>query len=476
MIEDDVLHGATTDGVIQMAGLWSLLMNCHGGVGFGVKALDGSYRVANQALERLLCQDSGQLLGKAESSFLPANALAALARCDQRILDGAAAASEEIELMVDDQPARYLWLKLPVLGPDGKRQSIASIVHAYSPQQAPAAVQQQTLDRLQQVNRELQQTVAELEQVASTDKLTGIWNRRRLEDCVRREMERFERYKHPLSLLIIDIDFFKAINDQYGHGTGDHVLQLLTTLLQGGLRGADSLARWGGEEFVILCPDTNRATAATLAERLRAQVAQTRFPDVGQLTVSVGVAECDAGESWGEWFQRADEALYRAKAEGRNQIHLAPETGGSVDTEKCLPASFVQLVWRAAYECGNERIDGGHRQLFSDANDLLSAILSERSAESVNALVGKLLADVRQHFAEEETVFVAAGYPGAAAHIVMHQQLVAQSLNMGEAFRAGKQGLGDVFQFLAHDVITRHLLGADRKFFDHLRRKASFAG
>ena len=130
----------------------------------------------------------------------------------------------------------------------------------------------------------------------------------------------------------------------------------------------------------------------------------------------------------------------------------------------------------AAYECGNETIDGGHRQLFSNANDLLAAILSERSADDVKALVDRLLADVRQHFAEEEAVFVAAGFPDAAAHVALHRQLIAQSLRMGEDYSAGKQGLGEIFQFLAHDVVTKHLLGADRKFFDHLQRKATFAG
>ena len=474
MIEDDLLHDATKDGVVPMAGLLAVLMNSGCAVGFGVKALDGSYRVANQTLEQLLSQGSRAVLGKSDSELLPVEVLTALARADQRVLAGATAAAEEIELAVDARRARYLWLELPVLDQDRMLQAIASLVYACSPQQAPDSLLQ-TLDRLQQANQELQQTVAELEQLASTDKLTGLWNRRRLEDCVRREMERFERYQHPLSLLLFDIDCFKAINDRYGHASGDEVLQRVTALLQGGLRGADSLARWGGEEFVILCPDTNLATARRLAERLRAQVGKARFPQVGQLTVSVGVAECDAGESWGEWFQRADEALYRAKAQGRNQVQLAPGADRPLGTGEGAAANFVQLVWRSAYECGNETIDGGHRQLFSNANDLLAAILSARSADEVNALVDRLLADVRQHFAEEEAIFVAAGFPGAAAHVAMHRQLIAQSISMGESYRAGKQGLGEVFQFLAHDVVTKHLLGADRKFFDHLQRKATFA-
>lgn len=196
-----------------------------------------------------------------------------------------------------------------------------------------------------------------------------------------------------------------------------------------------------------------------------------RVADVDRLTISIGVAECRAGETWDEWFQRADEALYRAKAAGRNQVQLAPEAALPADAGDYLVANFVQLVWRSAYECGDEAIDRGHRLLFSDANELLAAILSGQAAERVNTMVDRLLTDVLEHFHDEETVFVAAGYPRAEEHIAMHRDLVSQSLKMAAAFRAGTQGVGDVFKFLAHDVITRHLLSEDRKFFDHLRRQ-----
>ncbi|HRD93850.1 MAG TPA: diguanylate cyclase [Accumulibacter sp.] len=475
MNEDDLIQTTLADdGVIQMAGLLPLLMHVGGGVGFGVKGLDGRYRLANPVMERLLCHDGGTLAGRSESELLPAALQAPLERCDQRILSGAAVASEELDLPLDGHPGHYLWLKLPVLGADQKLQSIVSLVYESPPQQASRTVQQ-TLDSLRQANQELQRAVVELEQVASTDKLTGAWNRRRLEECVGSEMGRFERYQHPLSLLIVDIDFFKAINDRYGHGCGDLVLQSLTGQLQGMLRGTDSLARWGGEEFVVLCPDTNRATAATLAERLRARIAEARFPEVGQLTVSVGVAECGAGETWAEWFQRADQALYSAKAGGRNQVQLAPEARGAGDASENFAANFVQLIWRSAYECGDEAIDRGHRLLFADANELLSAILSGQAPELVNPMVDRLLGDLLEHFRAEETVFVAAGYPGATQHIAEHRELVARALATAAAFRAGTQGVGDVFKLLAHDVITRHLLNSDRQFFDHLRRHRSTA-
>jgi diguanylate cyclase (GGDEF)-like protein/hemerythrin-like metal-binding protein len=468
MSDEALTRALADDGVIRMAGLVSLLMSASAGVGFGVKGLDGRYRLANREMERLLCRGASRLAGRSESDLLPAHLLARLARCDQRIIDGAPAAYEEIELPVGGSIRQCLWLKLPVLGADQELQSIASIIHevARSPE-LPAM--QQTLDRLRQANQELQQTVVELEQVAGTDKLTGAWNRRRLEESVRSEMERLNRYEQPLSLLLVDIDHFKAINDQHGHGAGDQALQAVTSLLQSRLRGTDGLARWGGEEFVVVCPNTGRSAAALLAERLRGQIASAEFPLIGQLTVSIGAAECSPGDAWEDWFQRADEALYRAKTGGRNQVQLAPETTPAPDTQEYVVANFVQLVWHSAYECGNELVDRGHRQLFADANELLSAILCEREESRVDTIVDTLTADVLQHFADEEAIILAAGYPGAAEHVVLHRQLVTQARRLLDDYRAGKQGVGDVFQFLAYDVVTRHMLGADRAFFPYLR-------
>ncbi|WP_186406630.1 diguanylate cyclase [Candidatus Accumulibacter aalborgensis] len=468
MNENDLIQAIASDGIIRVAGLLSLLMPESGGVGFGVKGLDGRYRLANRMLDRLLCQGSGRVDGRSESDLLPAHLREQLARCDQALVDGAPVASTEVLLPVDSVSSHCLWLKLPILGADGKLKSIASIVHQVS-QPHPTTAMQQTLACLEQANQELRRTVVELEQVASTDKLTGAWNRRRLEESVRTEMDRLNRYEHPLSLLIVDIDFFKVVNDQHGHATGDQVLRELTKLLHDTLRGTDSLARWGGEEFVVICPNTRRVPAGELAERLREQVAGAIFPVVGQVTVSIGVAECSLGESWEDWFARADEALYQAKGSGRNQVQLAPAATTADDAQAPVAANFVHLVWRSAYDCGDEVVDRGHRLLFANANGLLSAILSGHSADGVDAQVDSLIADVLQHFGDEEKVIVAAGFPGATEHIVLHRELVAKAAKLVDEYRAGKQGLGDMFQFLAYEVITKHMLGADRQFFPYLR-------
>lgn len=326
----------------------------------------------------------------------------------------------------------------------------------------------QVLGELSTMQEKLKVVIGELDHLASTDKLTGSWNRRRLEETVRSEMDRLKRYDHPLCLMVFDIDFFKKINDCYGHNAGDQVLVELAAKIRSSLRTSDSLTRWGGEEFVVLCPNTTLSTASLLAERLRNKIAGASFPEVEHVTVSVGVAECVHGESWEQWFKRADEALYRAKTGGRNQVQVAPEAQNRTAAGEHIAANLVQLVWHGSYECGNEVIDREHRALFDDANELLSAMLSGRPADEVRILVDTLTRDVVKHFQDEMEILVASGYPGVEAHAALHRELVNGVVALVERFHAGTLGIGELFNFLAHDVVAKHLLGADREFFSYI--------
>ena len=150
------------------------------------------------------------------------------------------------------------------------------------------------------------------------------------------------------------------------------------------------------------------------------------------------------------------------------------ECGGPGDTpqrvgagEK-ISASFVQLTWHSAYECGNALVDDQHRMLFRDANNLLFAILSERPKDEVSSLIDTLIRDAVQHFKDEEQIFTAAGFPDAVEHAAIHRQLIDSAAILLGRFNAGTLALGELFQFLAHDVLARHLLRTDRKFFPYL--------
>ncbi len=169
----------------------------------------------------------------------------------------------------------------------------------------------------------LQAANAELQRLATTDRLTGAWNRTYLEETLVAEMGRAERYRQPLSLLIFDIDHFKAINDSHGHLVGDEVLIELTRRVRAHLRAVDVLARWGGEEFVLLLPHCGAVEARRVADKLRALVAEPPFPVAGQVTASFGLAQWQPEEPLDTWLKRADDALYAAKAAGRNRVRLA---------------------------------------------------------------------------------------------------------------------------------------------------------
>ncbi len=155
---------------------------------------------------------------------------------------------------------------------------------------------------------------------AITDPLTRVFNRRHLESCLVNAIARHGRSAAPASLLLLDVDHFKQINDQYGHEAGDRVLKGIVALVAKRTRVLDQLFRVGGDEFALLLPDTREPDAAILAEHLRGSVAESRILDGRPPSVSIGVSELQAGESMDGWMRGADEALYRAKNAGRNRV------------------------------------------------------------------------------------------------------------------------------------------------------------
>ena len=159
-----------------------------------------------------------------------------------------------------------------------------------------------------------------LEKIANTDMLTEIYNRRYFMRRTNDEIAEALRYGQTIALIMLDIDHFKSINNRFGHLAGDKVLKALAAKIHGQLRSVDLLARWGGEEFIILMPHCNISDAAHLAEKLRKTVSEKPFDDVGDVHISLGAAQYRQGEEFDQWLQRADRALYRAKSEGRNTV------------------------------------------------------------------------------------------------------------------------------------------------------------
>jgi len=164
---------------------------------------------------------------------------------------------------------------------------------------------------------------ARLQQRADSDDVTGVLRRAPAEQAIGAEMERARRHGSPFSVILFDIDGFKTINDEHGHGPADEVLKQLTQLVTTRLRENDYFARWGGDEFVIVLPHTVCDGAVQLAHALQERLAGATFVDHIEVTLSVGVTEYTDGDTLGTLIKRADEALYAAKWGGRNQVVTA---------------------------------------------------------------------------------------------------------------------------------------------------------
>lgn len=168
---------------------------------------------------------------------------------------------------------------------------------------------------------ERKQAEEEIALQATTDPLTGIANRREFHAQLKKEVERSKRYATPLSLIMYDIDHFKRINDTFGHDAGDSVLRELAELVKRHIRTVDTLARWGGEEFMIIMPQSDGMAAGDAAEKLRGEITQHPFKGVGTLTVSFGVTAFTPHDDINAFLKRVDDALYQAKKSGRNRVN-----------------------------------------------------------------------------------------------------------------------------------------------------------
>ncbi|WP_036839987.1 bacteriohemerythrin [Pleomorphomonas oryzae] len=174
-----------------------------------------------------------------------------------------------------------------------------------------------TLERL------VAQRTEQLERLVNTDPLTELLNRRAFDERLDLEIQRAQRYNRPLSLLFIDIDHFKQVNDRHGHVIGDEVLRMMAAVLRNGLRGTDAACRYGGEEFAVILVETDRLEALSIAERIRTAAENTRLEQLGQsTTISIGISSLTREDLAVDLVQRADDSMYIAKKNGRNQSHM----------------------------------------------------------------------------------------------------------------------------------------------------------
>lgn len=216
--------------------------------------------------------------------------------------------------------------KIPPAGPTELGQ-LGAALQQFRNITAEARSRENALQRnklnLQQAMEELQIKTSELEKLAITDSLTGLANRMSLDNTLRAEMKRFHRHNHNFSIILMDLDYFKKINDQLGHQAGDKVLKNVARTIQRNVRQTDCPGRWGGEEFMIICPETDIQGGAVLANKIRQELESWSAKGVATVTASFGVTQINQDDDEDGLLIRVDAALYKAKKNGRNRVELA---------------------------------------------------------------------------------------------------------------------------------------------------------
>lgn len=301
------------------------------------------------------------------------------------------------------------------------------------------------------------------QQMILRDKLTGIWNRRKLEEVGEGEVQRLVRQGTLTSLLMLDLDDFKEINDSLGHAAGDAALQAVTSSWLSILRSTDILGRWGGEEFVVILPGTSVNDALLIAETLRAATSSTTVGGTSGITVSIGVSSCLSYDSWKSWFDRADAALYRAKTAGKNQVcHDIPiewQDGASL------------IHWSPLFEAGNSELDADHRQLVERANQLLRSVRSNGDKATVTQYLNEIGLDMRRHFAREELAIVEINPNGLRRHRAEHAAMLDRLAFLTDRLLKDALPLEALVQFVAFEMCAHHIAGSDRQVLSAIHQE-----
>ena len=289
--------------------------------------LDGRFSYVSPATERMRGFTRDEVMRQSLEEILAPDSLAFAREYLRRLAanDQAGLPLEnfqgELEQRCKDGSTIWTYVTAcPLYRDFGNAIEIIGVTHDISERRRYEQQLRQARDAAETANLALKNANIELQRLATTDVLTQVANRRHFEHMVEVEITRVQHYHHPLALLMLDIDHFKSINDGHGHQIGDLVLIELTRLVRQNLRATDVLARWGGEEFVVMLPHCRIDGAVSLAEKLRALIANQPFPTVGTVTASFGVAEYRPHETLDDWFTRVDDALYAAKTAGRDRV------------------------------------------------------------------------------------------------------------------------------------------------------------
>lgn len=295
------------------------------------------------------------------------------------------------------------------------------------------------------------------------DKLTSLYNKAYIEEQLDVQCGMVRRYHRECSVIFFDIDHFKRINDNYGHSVGDEVLIAISSLISNHIRSTDMFARWGGEEFLLLLPETGIEEAKIVANKLCALVEQHDFDIVKKVTISLGVTSVLASDTVLSILNRVDKALYKAKHSGRNQVVV-------YQSDEEIPFASMKFSWRHVWDSGHSQIDAQHKNLIDLANELLEMTTMQATKEEILFMLDKLIQHTSQHFAYEEHVLRKLNYDQIEDHMVKHQLLIEKALGLRKDFLEDKGYMSTFFSFIIEDVVLKHMIQEDTRFFPTIKK------
>jgi diguanylate cyclase (GGDEF)-like protein/hemerythrin-like metal-binding protein len=305
-----------------------------------------------------------------------------------------------------------------------------------------------------------------LETLHETDTLTGLPNRASLERMVNEVLTKESNEERIHTLIMVDLDLLKSVNDTYGHQAGDEVLREFSAILKDTMRKEDVVFRWGGDEFLIFARNTESATAIQIAERLRKSIADMQFTLTGKLTASFGVAQYRNGETFEKWFRRTDFCLTKAKKDGRNRVE---------DWDKFL--SFVwqlgKIPWVKILESGNANLDDEHRYLLSRINNLFGSLNSPPSNKAQLDMVSEFVMVYQKHMLSEEKLFQETEFPLIGHHINEHQRIHLELSELKSQLQKGTKDYFSIVDYVVREVFVYHMTMEDTKFFPYLKTRES---
>lgn len=422
---------------------------------------EGKIVMASPSAKNIFGIRGKEIIGRPVTDFISKNNHGKLELNINRIVKGEKVGPSEYEALHSDGHIFSIEVNSDLIIDNKKGDNkVLSVIKDITDKIISEEIIQKKEEKYRLLVKELEEKNNILNKVAINDKLTGINNRYYFDKRIIEEMGVSDRYSIPLSLLVFDLDRFKYVNDTFGHDIGDKVLITLSEKIKRLMRKSDIFARWGGEEFVILMTHTNLEGALCAAEKIRKEAENIYHMGVGNVTISIGLAQRLEDESLDSWFKRADRALYRAKKEGRNRVCADSEEKEQV---------FVDMKWQDSWNSGHKEIDKQHKKILKIVNSIIETIFKEGEYEVLENKLYDLLEHLEYHFEYEDSLLRELGYPYEYDHRMLHVELLKKIKNLIEKQKkVGNITHADIFEFIVGELVVEHLVKEDTKFFGYL--------